>query len=191
MQPRLILASTSSYRAELLRRLGIPFQALKPEVDETPLANEPAQATAIRLAQAKCHAIAKHHADAFVIGSDQVALREGVALGKPFTRENARLQLRAASESSVQFFTAVCVAHHGWQAQWVDLTTCYFRKLDDQEIDRYIEREQPLDCAGSFKCEGLGISLFECIESNDPTALIGLPLVQLAKQMRERGFLVP
>jgi septum formation protein len=191
MQPRLILASTSRYRAQLLERFGIDFQALRPDVDETPLINESAQATAIRLAQAKCQVIAATHADAFVIGSDQVALRDGIALGKPHTRENAFLQLRAASASSVQFFTAVCVAHAGWQHQWVDITTCYFRQLDDQEIHRYIEREQPLDCAGSFKCEGLGISLFSRIESSDPTALIGLPLVELSAQMRERGFLVP
>ena len=187
----LILASTSPYRRELLQRLRLPFSCSKPAVDESALPGEAPQALAARLAPAKAAAVAATTADAWVIGSDQVAELDGRALGKPGTREAAIAQLESMSGRSVAFHTAVCLMHapRSWVA--ADVTTVRFRPLERREIERYVDAESPLDCAGSFKCEGLGISLFEAIESHDPTALVGLPLIALSRLLRQGGFTVP
>ena len=189
----LILASTSVYRRELLARLGLSFEVMRPDVDEAPLLNESAFAQAQRLADAKARAVAQRQRDAWVIGSDQVAELHGQALGKPGSFERAADQLAAASGQRVLFHTAVCLFRQQDQRElrFCDLTSVSFRHLGSAEIERYLHAEQPYDCAGSFKAEGLGISLFESIESHDPTALVGLPLIGLAKALREAGFMLP
>ncbi len=189
----LILASTSRYRHALLTRLGLPFDVLRPEVDEAPLLNESAITQAQRLADAKARAVANRQRDAWVIGSDQVAELNGQALGKPGSFERAADQLAAASGQRVLFHTAVCLFqfHDQREIRFCDLTVVQFRRLGSAEIERYLHAEQPYDCAGSFKSEGLGISLFESIEASDPTALIGLPLIGLAKALREAGMILP
>jgi septum formation protein len=191
---QLVLASTSPYRRELLARLGLAFTQVAPDVDESPLPSEAPAAIASRLARAKAGAVARAHAGAWVIGSDQVAELDGQGLGKPGGRERAVGQLRAMSGRSVRFHTAVCVAGGepgASPAELVDTTTVRFRTLDDAEIARYVDREQAFDAAGSFKAEGLGIALFDAIESRDPTALIGLPLIGTARLLRRCGFAVP
>ena len=190
MKP-LILASTSRYRAELLNRLRISFSSAAPDVDETPLPGEPPAALAQRLAAAKAEAVAHQHPGSWVIGSDQVAELNGQPLGKPGTRAAAVAQLSAMSGHEVLFHTAVCVSDGIARHQAIDLTRVRFRTLQMAEIERYIDTEQPLDCAGSFKCEGLGISLFEAIENRDPTALVGLPLIALCGLLREAGYSTP
>lgn len=188
----LILASTSFYRRDLLARLRLPFETARPEVDESPLPGEPPQALAERLAMAKAGVIAQREPAAFVIGSDQVAELDGRPLGKPGTRNGALAQLAAMSGRAVQFRTAVCVRHGNQDARLaIDATTVRFRPLSFAEIERYVDAEQPLDCAGSFKSEGLGITLFDAIETNDPTALIGLPLIATARLLRDAGFALP
>lgn len=190
--PRLILASTSLYRQELLSRLRLPFTTARPEIDESPLRGESAWALAERLAIAKAGVIAQREPGAFVIGSDQVAELEGTLLGKPGSRDGAIAQLGAMSGREVKFRTAVCVQRESDAPRIaVDTTTVRFRSLSLAEIERYVDVEQPLDCAGSFKSEGLGITLFEAIESTDPTALIGLPLIATARLLREAGFILP
>jgi len=190
--PRLILASTSRYRAELLARLRLPFDVARPELDEAAHPGEPPASLALRLAAAKASAIVARQPDAVVIGSDQVASCEGHALGKPGTREVAIAQLQAMSGREAAFLTAVAVARpDGGIETALDTTTVRFRPLSDDEIARYVDAEQPLDCAGSFKCEGLGIALFEAIESRDPTALVGLPLIATARLLRGAGFALP
>ncbi len=190
--PRLILASTSAYRRALLERLGLPFDTARPDVDETPQPDEPPAALAVRLARAKAEAVASSAGDAWTIGSDQVAELGGRPLGKPGTAENAVAQLRAMSGREVRFHTALCLAGpDGRRFEHLDPTVVRFRTLDEDEIARYVERERPLDCAGSFKCEGLGIALFEAIDNRDPTALVGLPLIATARLLREAGFAVP
>lgn len=189
---RLILASTSPYRRELLARLRLPFATVRPETDETPLPDEAPLALAQRLATAKAVAAAARERDAWVIGSDQVAELDGHPLGQPGGRETAIAQLAAMSGRVVQFRTGLCVARaDGPTRVMVDTTTVRFRTLGSGEIARYVDAEQPYDCAGSFKCEGLGISLFDAIETQDPTALIGLPLIATARLLREAGFAVP
>ncbi|HSM99910.1 MAG TPA: Maf family nucleotide pyrophosphatase [Rudaea sp.] len=193
----LVLASTSRYRRELLARLTADFRCMAPDVGEKPLAGENPAALADRLALAKAQAVAANSSDAIVIGSDQVAHIDGAAeiFGKPGTPENAHAQLAACSGRVVLFRTSVCAVdtrhppHRLRTAQ--DTTRVHFRTLDAGTIARYVERERPLDCAGSFKCEGLGIALFERIESEDPTALIGLPLIALCRLLRELGIEVP
>lgn len=187
----LVLASTSPYRRELLGRLRLPFDTVRPEVDETPLADEAPDALALRLAAAKAAAVLVLRPAARVIGSDQVADFEGVALGKPGNREAAIAQLAAMSGHTVAFHTAVAVATHDAVATALDTTLVRFRSLGRDEIERYIDLEQPFDCAGSFKSEGLGISLFDAIESRDPTALVGLPLLHTARLLRESGLRLP
>jgi septum formation protein len=187
----LVLASTSPYRRELLGRLRLPFDTVRPEVDETPLADEAPDALALRLAAAKAAAVLVLRPAARVIGSDQVADFEGVALGKPGNREAAIAQLAAMSGHAVAFHTAVAVATHVAVATALDTTLVRFRSLGRDEIERYIDLEQPFDCAGSFKSEGLGISLFDAIESRDPTALVGLPLLHTARLLRESGLRLP
>lgn len=192
----LILASTSAYRRALLERLGLAFAVARPEVDETPQPDEGPQMLAVRLARAKAEAVlAGAEADgmtAWVIGSDQVAELDGRPLGKPGTAERAIAQLGAMSGREVRFLTALCLAGPGGRRfESLDITTVRFRSLSAEEIARYVERERPLDCAGSFKSEGLGIALFEAIDSRDPTALIGLSLIDTARVLRAAGFAVP
>ena len=190
--PRLILASTSRYRRELLQRLRLPFDVAAPETDESALPGEPPQALARRLAAAKATAIASQIPGAWVIGSDQVAELDGTALGKPGTREAAVSQLASMSGREVVFRTAVSVVRGDGRAFHAeDATIVRFRGLDDAEIGRYVDAEQPFDCAGSFKSEGLGIVLFDAIVSQDPTALIGLPLIATADLLRRAGYALP
>jgi septum formation protein len=190
---RIVLASTSRYRADLLRRLLADFEQAAPYTDETPQAGEAPAARALRLAIAKATAVADGLDDALVIGSDQVAALDGAILRKPGSVEAAREQLGASSGRVVNFHTALCLldTRHGRSQTHVDDTRVRFRELGSAEIERYVTRELPLDCAGSFKCEGLGISLFEEIDNRDPSALIGLPLIALARMLRQAGVAVP
>jgi septum formation protein len=189
--PVLVLASTSRYRRELLARLRLSFEAARPDVDETPGAGETPEALAARLAVAKAEAVAARFPGAWVIGSDQVADLDGTALGKSGGREAAIGQLRAMSGRAVAFRTAVCLARGDVRWSAMDVTRVRFRRLDDSEIARYVDAEQPFDCAGSFKSEGLGIALFEAIETRDPTALVGLPLISTAGLLRRAGYALP
>jgi septum formation protein len=188
---RLVLASTSRYRRELLERLGLAFETAAPGVDETARPGETTDALARRLAQEKARAVAARFPQSVTIGSDQAADLDGTTLGKPGSAERAFAQLRACSGREVVFHTAVCVAAAGRELEFADRTVVRFRTLADAEIARYLEREQPFDCAGSFKSEGLGAALFEAIHNQDPTALIGLPLIALARALREVGFTLP
>jgi septum formation protein len=196
--PSLILASTSAYRRELLARLRLPFSCLVPGVDETRRAGERPLALAVRLARAKAFAVALQYPDAWVVGSDQIAVRVDsclgeLILGKPGTEALCIEQLRGCSGQSLSFVTAVAVVRHNGHSahEFVDTTQVTFRELDDGTIARYVAREAPLDCAGGFKSEGLGITLCESIHSVDPSALIGLPLIQLSKVLRAVGFKLP
>ena len=189
--PRLILASTSRYRRELLARLQRPFECVAPGIDEARLPGETPSALAVRLARLKAEAVAALHPGALVVGSDQVALLGADVLGKPGSVERCVAQLRASSGRAVEFLTAVHVVHGAGAESHVDRTVVQFRDLGDDEIARYVEFEQPLDCAGGFKAEALGISLFVAIESNDPTGLTGLPLAWLSGALRRAGIPVP
>ncbi|MHB8815774.1 MAG: Maf family protein [Steroidobacteraceae bacterium] len=191
--PELILASTSPYRRSLLERLGIPFTALPPQTAEDTVAGELPPDRALRLAIAKAQAIASGQPQAVVIGSDQVAAVGSKILDKPGDAARCRAQLTAASGSSARFHTACAViaVQAGIRTVHIDTTTVFFRSLTGQEIERYVERERPFDCAGGFRAEGLGISLFESMESRDPTAIIGLPLIWLACALRRAGFALP
>ncbi len=190
LAPPLILASTSRYRYELLSRLRLPFEVLAPAVDETALPGETPQQLAQRLALAKARAIAVLRPEAVVIGSDQVADLEGQALGKPGTHERAVQQLRRMRGRRVLFHTAVAVvrADQAFEAAALCSVAVSFRDLRDEEIEFYLRAEQPYDCAGSAKCETLGITLLEAIESDDPTALIGLPLIRTSDLLRRAGI---
>ena len=185
----LILGSTSRYRRELLERLHTPFTVVGPEVDETPPPHEAPRALALRLALAKARAVAALHPDAVVIGSDQVADLNGTPLGKPGNHERAVLQLQRMRGQVVVFQTAVAVMCAATQFEQVDLAAVNvrFRQLSDEEIEAYLRTEQPYDCAGSAKSEGLGIALLESIDNDDPTALIGLPLIRTCRMLREAG----
>ena len=191
--PRLTLASTSPYRRGLLERLRLPFDVARPEVDETALPGESPRNLAIRLAQAKACAVATQLADdAWALGSDQVAEVEGRALGKPGGRAAAIAQLDSMSGRIVRFHTALYLARADGRAfAAIDCTEVRFRTLTGAEIERYVDAEQPFDCAGSFKSEGLGIALFESIDNRDPTALIGLPLIATCTLLRQAGFTLP
>jgi len=190
----LVLASTSRYRRELLSRLTAHFRTLAPQVDEAPLPAEAPAAMAARLAQAKAADVALRSAGAVVIGSDQVADLDGRVLGKPGDARNAWEQLTACSGRQVVFHTALCLVDGRGDVAHVsaatDVTRVHFHTLDADAIARYIEREQPFDCAGSFKAEALGIALFERIEAHDPTGLIGLPLIALCKLLRDARITV-
>lgn len=190
---RIVLASTSRYRAELLHRLLNEFEQIAPDVDEHELPDELPRARAARLAAAKAAAVARDLHDALVIGSDQVAALGNSILHKPGNIANAREQLCASSCNTIDFFTGLCVidARNDSQGAAMDHTRVVFRNLSHAEIDRYLACEQPFDCAGSFKSEGAGIALFERIETEDPTALIGLPLIALARLLREAGVQLP
>jgi septum formation protein len=189
---RLVLASTSRYRRMLLERLGLAFDAVAPNADEAPLAGETPAATAFRLAAAKAQSVAAAYPDALIIGSDQVADCGGEAIGKPGTHERAVAQLHALSGQTVVFHTGLALldaASGARQTALVDVRST-FRHLSSAEIEAYVRREQPYDCAGSVRSESLGIALFERIESDDPTALIGLPLIQLARMLQAAGVVV-
>lgn len=188
--PTLILGSTSPYRRELLTRLGLPFDVMAPEVDETPRPGESPPELARRLALAKARAVAARAPAAVVIGSDQVADLDGEPLGKPGTHERAVTQLRRMRARTVVFHTAVAVACRASGFEQVELAPVRvrFRALDDADIETYLRAEQPYDCAGSAKSEGLGIALLETIESDDPTALVGLPLIRTARLLRAAGI---
>ena len=189
----LVLGSTSRYRRELLSRLRLAFDVAAPDVDETPQPGEAPRALALRLALAKARDVAARHRQAIVIGSDQVADLAGRPLGKPGTHERAVAQLRAMSGQSVVFQTAlsvVCVAT-GFEQTDLAAVEVRFRTLNEGEIERYLRAEQPYDCAGSAKSEGLGIALLEAIHSDDPTALVGLPLIRTARLLRAAGCVLP
>ena len=185
----MILGSTSRYRKELLARLGIPFEVAAPEVDETPQTNETPKDLAMRLAFAKARAVASKYPDAVVIGSDQVADLEGLALGKPGNHANAVKQLQRMRGKTVIFQTAlsvICLAT-GFEQTDLAAVKVTFRDLTDAEIESYLQAEEPYDCAGSAKSEGLGIALLAAIENDDPTALVGLPLIRTCHMLRAAG----
>ena len=188
--PLIVLASTSRYRRELLSRLGLPFDVIAPEVDEQPLPGETPAALAWRLAAAKAQAVARQRPGAVVIGSDQVAELDGQALGKPGTHERAVQQLQAMRGRQVLFHTAVAVvrADSGFERTAMAGVRVVFRALSDADIEHYLHIEQPYDCAGSARSEGLGIALLSAIDSDDPTALIGLPLIRTCELLREAGL---
>lgn len=190
---KIVLASTSAYRRMLLERLTLPFITDKPEVDETPFANESPAATADRLALAKAMAVAGRHPDALIIGSDQVAHIGDEVFGKPGTVERACAQLARMSGEKVVFHTALALVNTSTARQSVTSvpTTVHFRELTDAEIARYVEKEMPLDCAGSAKSEALGITLLKALSGDDPTALIGLPLIALSNMLRTEGIELP
>ena len=186
----LVLASTSPYRAELLRRLGLPFEAVAPGVDESPQGAETPGARALRLARAKALAVVARYPGSWVIGSDQVADLEGRILGKPGDAGRCRAQLAAESGRVVVFHTAAVLMRQGARTDYehVDITSVRFRSLAASEIDRYVELERPFDCAGGFRSEGLGAALFDSMETHDPAALVGLPLIWLAGALRSAGL---
>lgn len=181
---RLILASSSPYRRALLERLRLPFETIAPDIDETPLKNENPVELALRLAKEKATVVAKNNPSAVVIGSDQVATINGVAIGKPGNHERAMNQLKMLSGQTVMFHTALCVSHEGATETENIVTHCRFRTLNEAEIHYYLDQEQPYDTAGSAKAESLGITLMEHIRSDDPTAIIGLPLITLSRMLR-------
>ena len=193
LQRPLVLGSTSRYRRELLERLGLPFTVEAPHTDETPQPGETPRALALRLALAKARAVAQQHPDAVVIGSDQVADLAGQPLGKPGEHARAVQQLRQMRGQTVVFQTAVAVVCAATGFEQVDLAPVEvkFRDLSDAEIERYLRTEQPYDCAGSAKSEGLGIALLDAIHSDDPTALIGLPLIRTCRMLRAAGLVLP
>ena len=191
--PPIVLASSSSYRRELLTRLQLPFTCHSPDIDETPQANESAQALVQRLALSKARALAQHYPQHIIIGSDQVAVLDGKIIGKPLHAEGATQQLSAASGRSLVFLTGLAVIDTRTQIEQVDLVpfTVHFRTLNAAQIQRYIAAEQPFDCAGSFKSEGLGVSLFQATEGSDATSLVGLPLIRLCDMLNACGIAVP
>lgn len=190
---RLVLASTSPYRRELLARLQIPFEAVAPDADETPLADETPAETAERLAEAKAHAVAQRFPMHLIIGSDQVAHIGEQRFGKPGTRDKAIAQLRAMSGKSIVFHTGLCLLNTATGRMHLRgiPTEVRFRELADEEITRYLDREDALNCAGSARAEGLGIALMEYMRGDDPNALIGLPLIALAEMLRAEGVALP
>jgi len=185
----IILASTSIYRSQLLSTLQIPFETASPDVDETPLQGESARLTSQRLSQLKAQAVARQHPDALIIGSDQVALLGNDQIGKPLTHDNAVRQLRAMRGKTVDFYTAVSLFNARSKDMQTALATTKvsFRNVSDDEIERYLHKEQPYHCAGSAKSEGLGIALIRRIEGDDPNALIGLPLILLVDMLQKQG----
>lgn len=189
----LILASTSAYRRELLTRLQLPFEVAAPQVDEAALPNEPPDATATRLALAKARAVALRFPNALIIGSDQVAANGTQRFGKPGTRENARAQLQIMRGKEIIFYTALCLLNS--QTGRIQTTNVParvgFRQLSDTEIESYLDKEDALNCAGSAKSEGLGISLLSYLRGDDPNALIGLPLIALCDMLRAEGVALP
>ncbi|QIE88770.1 septum formation inhibitor Maf [Pseudomonas nitroreducens] len=189
----LILASSSPYRRELLQRLRLPFECASPDVDETPLPGESAEQLVRRLAESKARTLAQQYPNHLIIGSDQAAVNGSRILGKPHTIERATEQLKDASGKSVSFVTGLCLLNSQSGGAQVDCVpfTVHFRDLDEARIRRYLEIEQPFDCAGSFKAEGLGVSLFRATEGEDATSLIGLPLIRLVDMLLAEQVPVP
>ena len=189
----LVLASTSAYRRELLQRFGLPFEVARPDIDESPLPGETPQATAERLAVEKARAVAGQFEDALIIGSDQVAHMGDTRFGKPGTVERAVAQLQSMSGRTVVFHTALAVLNTRSGRVQLDAvpTEVRFRSLSSDEIVRYVNKELPLDCAGSAKSEGLGITLLDALAGDDPNALVGLPLIALARMLRNEGIALP
>ncbi|SJN55413.1 Maf-like protein YceF [Vibrio ruber DSM 16370] len=189
---QLVLASTSKYRRQLLEKIAIPFISMAPECDETPFADESPQALVQRLARQKAQSCPPRHQPSLVIGSDQVCVVQGQIVGKPHTKERAVQQLTAQSGNKITFYTGLAVYNNVTRTTQsiVDQFHVHFRQLTPGQIERYIEIEQPLDCAGSFKSEGLGIALFERLEGDDPNALIGLPLIKLIDLLDAEGMTV-
>ncbi|AXM03116.1 MULTISPECIES: Maf family protein [Escherichia] len=185
----LILASTSPWRRALLDKLAVTFECAAPEVDETPLPGESPRHLVLRLAQAKAQSLAERYPAHLIIGSDQVCVLDGEITGKPLSEENARLQLRKASGNIVTFYTGLALYNSatGNLQTEVEPFDVHFRHLSDAEIDNYVRKEHPLQCAGSFKSEGLGIALFERLEGRDPNTLVGLPLIALCQMLRREG----
>jgi septum formation protein len=185
----LVLASTSVYRSELLKRLQLPFETASPEIDETPLPHEPARATSLRLAQEKARAVAAAFPDALIIGSDQVALLDGQQLGKPLTHDNAVRQLRTMRGKTTCFYTALALLNSRTGNMQTEVAENHvtLRNLSDAEIEGYLLKEQPYHCAGSAKSEGLGIALISRMTGDDPNALIGLPLILLVEMLRQEN----
>lgn len=191
--PRIVLASSSAYRKALLVRIGLDCPAISPDIDENALQNEAPAATALRLAETKARKIAERETAALIIGSDQVAVLDDQSIGKPGTHAAAVRQLQAMSGKTVVFHTALCLLNAATGAvQLANVpTTVRFRVLDTGQIERYLQQDQPYDCAGSAKIEALGITLVEQLESDDPTALIGLPLIALVTMLQKEGFQIP
>ncbi len=188
-QQTLILASSSTYRRELLERLQLPFITISPEIDETPLENEGSKATALRLAQMKALKVAEQHPEALIIGCDQVAILDGLQLGKPLSHDNAVKQLRTMRGRSVTFYSGLCLYNASldhMQATVVPYVV-QFRNISDAQIENYLLKEQPYHCAGSAKSEGLGIALIAAMQGDDPNALIGLPLIELINMLQAEG----
>ena len=187
---RIVLASTSVYRRSLMERLGLPFDVIAPDVDEMPVAREAAESTALRLAEAKARAVISTGYRELIVGSDQVAEINGEKLGKPGNHDSAVRQLRMVRGKHVVFHTALCLCHAAsGRVQLANVpTTVTFRQITDAQIERYLTLERPYDCAGSAKIEALGIALVERVVSDDPTALIGLPLMQLVTMLRNEGI---
>jgi septum formation protein len=187
--PKLILASSSIYRKELLEHLQLPFGVISPDVDETPLVDEAPERTALRLAQEKARKVGISEPDALIIGCDQVAILDGVQLGKPLTHDNAVRQLRLMRGREVTFHSALCLfnARTGHMQADVVPTMVTFRQISDDQIERYLQKEQPYHCAGSAKSEGLGIALISAIHGDDPNALIGLPLIRLITMLQHES----
>ena len=190
---KLVLASTSAYRRELLQRFDLPFEVARPDIDESPLPGEHPRSTAERLAIEKARAVAGNFADALIIGSDQVAAMGDIRFGKPGTVERAVAQLKQMSGQTVIFHTALALLNTTTGEAQIDVvpTEVRFRALSDDEIVRYVEKERPLDCAGSAKSEGLGITLLDALSGDDPNALVGLPLIALARMLRREGVALP
>lgn len=187
---KLVLASTSPFRKAILEKLDLPFETDSPQTDETPLTDESPAQLVQRLAVAKAHAVADKHPDSLIIGSDQVAVIDNTILGKPGDHETAMKQLRFASGKKVSFLTGLCLLNTesgNYQAEVVPFHVV-FRDLNDSQIDHYLKKEQPYNCAGSFKSEALGICLFEKLEGDDPNTLIGLPLIRLVRMLEQEGF---
>jgi MAF protein len=188
--PNLILASTSPYRRMLLEKLGVTFECAAPNVDESPQPGESPRHLVVRLAQEKAKSLAARFPDHLIIGSDQVCVLDGIITGKPHTEENARQQLLKARGSIVTFYTGLALynsstGHLQTECEPFDV---HFRHLSEQEIDDYVRKERPLNCAGSFKSEGLGIALFERLDGRDPNALVGLPLITLCQMLRRENY---
>jgi septum formation protein len=189
---KIVLASSSSYRQDLLKKLGLQFESVSPEISETAKNDESPDCLALRLAKEKAVAVGSRFPDSLIIGSDQVAVLNGKQLIKPMSRDNAIRQLRAASGRCIAFYTAVSTLNTATGEIKADIDRClvHFRTLSDKEIERYVDRDQPFDCAGGFKSEGLGIVLFEKFEGEDPNALIGLPLIRLCRLLESFGVTV-
>ena len=190
---QLILASTSPYRMEVLKKLPLAFKTDSPDIDESPLPNESPEDLVKRLAEAKARAVADKHPNSLIIGSDQVAVLNGEILGKPGNHANAVIQLRKASDQQVIFQTGLCLLNSGTGKTHVSCVPfiVQFRPLSNEQIERYLDFEKPYNSAGSFKSEGLGITLFEKLQGDDPNTLIGLPLIELVRMLENEGIILP